>query len=117
MFRNMVIRWIINAIALWFVDLIFEDIWFDGSGSLVLAAILFGLLNAFIKPLLVFFTLPLNILTLGLFTLIINAIILELTDFWMDSFHVQGFGIAILGALLISVVSVVMQSLLKEKQN
>lgn len=116
MFRNWIIRIIINATALWVVDLIFDDVWIEDSGSLFLAAILFGILNTIIKPVLVFFTLPLNILTLGLFTLVINAIILELTDYWMDSITVDGFGVAILAALLISIVSVLLQQVLKEKK-
>lgn len=81
MLRNWIIRIIINAAALWLVDLIFDDVWIRDSSSLILAAILFGVLNTFIKPILVIFTLPLNILTLGLFTLVINAIILKLTDY------------------------------------
>lgn len=116
MLRNWIIRIIINATALWFVDLIFNDVWIEDSGSLVLAAVLFGILNTIIKPVLVFFTLPLNILTLGLFTLIINAIILELTDYWMDNITVDGFGVAILAALIISIVSVLLQQVLKEKK-
>jgi putative membrane protein len=116
MLRNWIIRIIINAAALWLVDLIFSDIWIEDTGSLILAAILFGVLNTVIKPVLVFFTLPLNILTLGLFTLVINAIILELTDYWMDSISVDGFGIAILAALVISIVSVFLQQVLKEKK-
>lgn len=116
MLRNWTIRIIINATALWLVDLIFSDVWIEDSGSLFLAAILFGFLNTIIKPVLVFFTLPLNILTLGLFTLVINAIILELTDYWMDSITINGFGVAILAALLISIVSVFLQQVLKEKK-
>lgn len=116
MLRNWIIRIIINATALWLVDLIFDDVWIDDSGSLILAAILFGILNTIIKPILVFFTLPLNILTLGLFTLVINAIILELTDYWMDSVTVDGFGIAILAALVISIISVFLQQILKEEK-
>lgn len=116
MLRNWIIRIIINATALWVVDLIFDDVWIHDSGSLILAAILFGILNTIIKPILVVFTLPLNILTLGLFTLVINAIILELTDYWMDSITVNGFGVAILAALMISIVSVLLQSILKEKK-
>ncbi|MBN1407331.1 MAG: phage holin family protein [Calditrichaceae bacterium] len=116
MLRNWIIRILINAAALWVVDLIFDDVWINDSGSLILAAILFGILNTIIKPVLVVFTLPLNILTLGLFTLVINAIILELTDYWMDSITVDGFGVAILAALLISIVSVLLQSALKENK-
>lgn len=116
MLRNWIIRIIINATALWIVDLIFDDIWINGSGALLLAAILFGILNTIIKPILVFFTLPLNILTLGLFTLVINAIILKLTDYWMDSITVNGFGVAIMAALVISIVSVILQHVIKEKK-
>ena len=116
MLRNWIIRIIINASALGLVDLIFDDIWIKDTGSLLLAAILFGILNTVIKPILVFFTLPLNILTLGLFTLVINAIILELTDYWLDSINIDGFGIAILAALVISIVSVFLQQVLKEKK-
>jgi putative membrane protein len=116
MFRNWIIRIIINAAALWIVDLVFDDVWINSSGSLILAAILFGVLNTFIKPVLVLFTLPLNILTLGLFTLVINAIILKLTDYWMDSITVDGFGIAILAALVISIVSVSLQQVFNEKK-
>ncbi|MEJ2542475.1 MAG: phage holin family protein [Calditrichaceae bacterium] len=116
MLRNWIIRIIINATALWVVDLIFDDVWINDSGSLILAAILFGILNTIIKPVLVLFTLPLNVLTLGLFTLVINAIILELTDYWMDSITVDGFGVAILAAMLISIVSVLLQSIFKEKE-
>jgi len=116
MFSNWIIRIIINAAALWIVDLVFDDVWINSSGSLILAAILFGVLNTFIKPVLVLFTLPLNILTLGLFTLVINAIILKLTDYWMDSITVDGFGIAILAALVISIVSVSLQQVFNEKK-
>ncbi len=114
MLRNMLIRLFINAAALWFTDLLFNGIYFESTGALVGAAIVFGLLNTFIKPILIIFTLPINLLTLGLFTLIINAIILELTDFFVDSFHLSGFGIAILAALVISIVSVILQSILED---
>jgi putative membrane protein len=117
MLRNWIIRIIINSTALWIVDMIFDDVWINSTKSLILAAILFGVLNTVIKPILVFFTLPLNILTLGLFTFVINAIILELTDYWMDSVTVNGFGIAILAAIVISIVSVALQHLLKEKKS
>jgi putative membrane protein len=114
MLHNLIIRWFINAAALWFVDILFSDIWFDSTGSLLITAIVFGLINALIKPVLLLFTLPINILTLGLFTVVINAIVLELTDFWVDSFHLEGFGIALLAAIVISLVSIVLQNMLKD---
>ncbi len=114
MMRNMLIRLFINASALWFTDVLFDGIFFESTGALVGAAIVFGILNTFIKPVLIVFTLPINLLTLGLFTLIINGIILELTNFFVDSFHISGFGVAILAAVVISIVSVILQSILQE---
>lgn len=114
MMRNMLIRLFINAAALWFTDVLFDGIYFESTGALVGAAIIFGILNTFIKPVLIIFTLPINLLTLGLFTLIINGIILELTNFFVDSFYISGFGVAILAAIVISIVSVILQSILHE---
>jgi len=111
----MVLRIFINAAALWFTDILFSGIWFESTGSLVGAAIVFGLLNTFLKPVLLIFTLPINLLTLGLFTVVINGIILELTDFFVDSFHISSFGVAILAAIIISLVSVVLQSILNDE--
>ena len=114
MIRNAVIRWFINAAALWVVDALFDSIWFDDTGALLLTAIVFGLLNTIIKPVLILFTLPINVLTLGLFTIVINAIILKLTDCWMDSFHLEGFGIALIAAVFVSIISIALQSILKD---
>ena len=115
MLRNILIRLFINTAALWIVDVLFDGIWFDSTSSLLTAAIVFGLLNTFIKPFLVILTLPINILTLGLFTIVINAFILRLTDYWMDSFHTSGFGVALIAAVFISLVSVILQSILRDK--
>lgn len=116
MLRNALIRLFINATALVIVDYLFTGIDFRDSGSLIIAAIVFGILNTFIKPILLIFTLPINILTLGLFTVVINGIILELTDFLLDSFYVSSFGVAILAAILISLVSIIMQGILQDKK-
>lgn len=116
MLRNILIRLFINAAALWFVDFLFPAIWFESNNALLITAIIFGLLNAVIKPLLILLTLPVNILSLGLFTIVINAVILEITDFWVSSFHINGFGVALLAAILISLVSIVLQNLLKEEK-
>ncbi len=115
MLRNMLIRLFINATALWFTDVLFSGIYFESTSALIVAAIIFGILNTFIKPILIIFTLPINLLTLGLFTLIINGIILELTDFFVDSFSISSFGVAVLAALVMSIISVILQSILKEE--
>jgi putative membrane protein len=113
--RNILLRVFINTASLWIVDKIFTDIWFQDTNALFITAIIFGLLNTFIKPVLVIFTLPINLLSLGLFTVIINAVILKLADYWVDNFFVDGFGTAILASLFISVISIILNSILKDK--
>ena len=105
-----VLRLLINAAALWVAINIVSGVSYDGSvSSLFIVALVFGVLNASVRPLLKLFTFPLLILTLGLFTFVINALMLMLTS-WVSSklhlgFHVAGFGSAFLGALVVSIVS------------
>ena len=113
--RNLLIRFFINAAALWVVDQLFQDVQFTDNEALLITALVFGILNAIIKPVLIVLTLPVTILTLGLFTIIINAIILELTDYFIDSFWVEGFGTAILASLFISIISIILNNIFKEK--
>ncbi len=113
--RNILLRIFINTAALWVVDNLFQDIWFHDTRALIITAIVFGLLNTFIKPILVIFTLPINLLSLGLFTIVINAAILKLADYWVTNFSVDGFGTALLASLFISVISIILNSILKDK--
>jgi len=103
-------RLIINAVALWAAvhGITYEGDWV----GLALVALIFGIVNAFIKPLLKLLTCPLIILTLGLFTLVINALMLQLTS-WLAGtfnldFHVDNFGAAFWGGLVISIVSIIL---------
>ncbi len=114
MIRTVILRIFVNSAALWFTDVMFPGIWFESTGALIAAAIVFGLLNSFIKPFLLLFTLPINILTLGLFTFVINAVILEMTDAFVQSFHLAGFGTALLASVVISIVSVFLQWILED---
>jgi putative membrane protein len=104
------LRLLINAAALWVAIRIVPGVVHDGSpASLFVVALVFGALNASVRPLLKLFTFPLLILTLGLFTFVINAFMLMLTS-WISGilhigFHVAGFGPAFLGALVVSLVS------------
>lgn len=115
MLRNVVLRWVINSLSLGFASIIFSGIIFNKLSDLLIASIIFGLLNISIKPLLIIFTLPLNILTLGLFTFVINAIILGLTSSLLGGFVILGFWPALGGAIVVSIVSVILNSLLIEK--
>lgn len=113
------IRWVINAVALYVAVSIVPGIQFGGEWvDLLWLALIFGLLNALVRPILKLLTLPLIILTLGLFTLLINAGMLLLTSsvaqsFGLD-FSVDGFWAAFLGGLVITLVSVVMSMIIRD---
>jgi len=115
-----ILRWMINALALYLAVRIVPGIIYEGewTGFLWLALI-FGLLNALLRPILKFFALPLIVLTLGLFTIIINTGLLMLTSFIGQNFGigfmVDGFLPALLGSLVISLVSIVMGIILHDE--
>jgi putative membrane protein len=115
-----IIRWVINAIALYAAVWIVPGIDYLGSWTGILAlALIMGLLNALVRPLLKFLTCPLIILTLGLFTLVINTFMLMLTSSIGQSFGipltVDGFWSALLGSLVISLVSIVMSVIFRDE--
>ncbi|RMH61689.1 MAG: phage holin family protein [Calditrichaeota bacterium] len=112
--RHLLLRLFINAAAFWLVDGLFDGVWFESTGALLLTALIFGLLNTFIRPVLIIMTLPINILTLGLFTFVVNAMILELADWWVDRFYIDTFMTAILASIVISIVSSALSSILYE---
>ncbi|MEU9333038.1 phage holin family protein [Streptomyces sp. NPDC048290] len=113
--KNFVVKTIANAgalaVAVWLLDKI--TLTGDGTGkkvgTLLVVALIFGVVNFIVKPIVQLLSLPLLVLTLGLFTLIVNALMLLLTSWVADgldlSFHVEGFWTAILGGLIISIVS------------
>ncbi|MFI6702251.1 phage holin family protein [Streptomyces sp. NPDC101062] len=113
--KNFLVKTIANAAALAVAIWLLQNITLTGENTgkkaltLVLVALLFGLVNFLVKPVLKLLTLPLFILTLGLFTLVVNALMLLLTSWLADklslSFQVEGFWTAVLGGLVISVVS------------
>lgn len=122
---NFLVKTIANAAALAVAIWLLQDITLTGENTgkkaltLVLVALLFGLVNFFVKPVVRLLTLPLFILTLGLITLVINALMLLLTSWLADqfdlNFHVEGFWTAVLGGLIISVVSWAMNVVLPDK--
>ncbi len=113
------LRLLINAAALWAATRIVPGVTHDGTAlALFAVALVFGLLNALLRPLLAFLSCPLLILTLGLFTLVINAFILWLTSAVSGSlgigFHVAGFWAAFLGALVVSIVSILLSIFVRD---
>ncbi len=109
------IRTVIIAIALAVAAWLVGGIDYDNYGALLLAAVIFGLVNAFIKPVLAFVTCPLILLTLGLFTLVLNALMMGLTSWIAEQigvgFHVESFRDAFFGAIIVSLVSWVLTQL------
>lgn len=105
--------WIINTLAVALAVLILHGhIHCENNFDLLLASLLLGILNAFVRPILMLLALPLLIFTLGLFTLVINALLLALVSFFLKpNFQVDGFGYAFLGALIISIVSIALNIL------
>jgi putative membrane protein len=102
---GLVIRWVTTACALWVVSLVVEGIEVEGIAPLFFAAIVLGILNAILRPLVLLITFPINLVTLGLFTFVINGAMLKLTSDVVRGFSVHGFWSAVIGALLLSVFS------------
>ncbi len=114
-------RLLINAAALWAASAIVPGIQREGDWvTLLLVALVFGVLNAIIRPILALLSCPLQILTLGLFTLVLNAGMLMLTSAISQSlglgFYVNGFVPALLGGLVISVVSIVLSTFVRDER-
>ena len=98
------LRWLINALAFLALPYIVQGITVKGFGTALVLAFLWGLVNITIKPILIILTLPLNLLTLGVFTFIINGFLLWLLGGVVKGFEVHGLWVAILGALVLSAI-------------
>ena|SRR3990172_8755980 len=103
--HGLVIRWVLTSVALWLTSRLVSGIVIEGVLPVVGAAIVLGFVNALVRPLVLLLTLPLNILTLGLLTFVINGAMLKLTAGVVPGFRVEGFWAAVGGALLLSVIS------------
>jgi putative membrane protein len=107
----------VNALALLAVDSLFDRIWFDNPRATLFAAVALALVNTYVRPLVVALTLPFNILTLGLLTLVINAAMLKFVSWLIPTFHVEGFWTAVGGALVLSIVSALLNWFLAPERN
>jgi putative membrane protein len=118
---EMLIKWLINTIAImlaikWVPGIAYSGAWW----GILIVGIIFGFVNTFIRPFIKLFTLPLLIFSLGLFTFVINALMLMLTS-WLSGefnlgFHVEGFKTAFWGALVISLVSMILSCLMPSEE-
>jgi len=108
---ELIIRWVLFALALLFTAWVVPGISFAGFASALIAALVMGIVNIFVRPILLIFTLPLNLLTLGLFTFVINALMFLLVAKMVPGFTVTGFLAALLGSILLSILSLYINSL------
>lgn len=100
-------RWIVNAAALLLVAYLYPGVQVQGFGPALVAALVLGLVNAVIRPILVILTLPVTLVTLGLFLFVINALLFWLVASVVHGFAVTGFGAALLGSILYSIITLV----------
>lgn len=110
--RGILIRWLVTALSLLLTAYIIEGIQVRDFSSALVAALVLGIVNALIRPIFLILTLPINILTLGLFTLVINAAILLIVARTVKGFSVTGFWPAFLGAIVLSLISTALNALL-----
>ncbi|NTU53451.1 MAG: phage holin family protein [Chlorobiaceae bacterium] len=110
---RILIYWLINATAVYVTAHMLSGISITTFGAALIVALVLGLINALLKPVLVFFSIPFLIVTLGLFMLVINALLLQLSAWLVDGFAVQSFWWAMLGSLCISLVAWLLSAILK----
>jgi putative membrane protein len=118
---QIVIRWGINAVSLWLIAYLSPRLGIlpafrvDGFETAVVAAGILALVNALVRPVLLLLTLPVTMLTFGLFTFVINALMLMLTAYLVRGFETGGFVNALLGSVILSILSVILNSILNRK--
>ena len=116
MLRGLILRFLFGVAGLWLAAQVVPGISYHSLGSLLAAALLLGVINAVVRPVLVILTLPLTLVTFGLFLLVINALTLKLVTLFLHGFHVRGFWPAIWGALIVSVASWIGQALVEPRR-
>ena len=111
---ELILIWILNAVALLVVAYILPGITVASFGSALIAALVLGLLNALVKPVLIVLTLPITVVTLGLFLLVLNALVFWFAGSILRGFQVNGFWWALLGAFVYSIVSGLLSRLISQ---
>ncbi len=103
--RGFLVRLLITAVGLWIADQLLPGILFTSTGALIVSALLLGVVNAVIRPIILILTLPLTVLTLGLFILVVNGISLALVAWLVPGFQIAGLASATLGAIIVGLTS------------
>ena len=116
MLKGLILRFLFGVAGLWIATRVVHGISYNTTTTLLAAALLLGVINAVVRPILVILTLPLTLITFGLFLLVINAITLKLVTVFLHGFHVQGFWPAVWGALIVSICCWIGQVLIDERR-
>jgi putative membrane protein len=113
---SFLVHWLVVGVALWVTTQVLSGVHISSFNVLVLSALVLGLVNALVRPVITILTLPLTIITLGLFYLVVNGLAFGLAAALVPGFSVDGFGSAVLGALVVSIVSWVIGLITNEKK-
>lgn len=111
---TLILKWIVFALIITFVGWLTPGLEIDGFLTAMIAAVVITLINAFIKPVIMLLTLPINVFTLGIFTLVINALLFMFAAYLVPGIELEGFWSALIASLLISIFSVIL-SIFKSK--
>src|SRR5215213_5185818 len=107
---KLIVKWLLSASALLFVAYVYSGVEVKTFGAALIAAFVIGLLNIVVRPVLVVLTLPVTVITLGLFLFVINALMFWAAAALLDGFHVRDFLAAIIGSLIYSLIGIVIES-------
>jgi len=113
--NGLFLRWLLLTASILFASYVIDGIYVSGFFSAFFAAAILGILNAVFRPVVILFTLPINILTFGLFTFVINAMMLKMASGVIAGFEVRGFWSAVFGALIITVVNWLLTAFVNDK--
>ena len=111
---KLLLKWLLSAVALLAVAYIYPGVVVGSFGSALLAALIIGLFNMVLRPVLVLLTLPVTVITLGLFLFVINALMFWAASGLVGGFHVNGFGAALLGSLIYSALGLAIDAVLEK---
>jgi putative membrane protein len=110
MLRRFIITWAFNFVAIWVAALLLSGIDYDGFGVLVVASFVFSIVNIFVRPFVIFFTLPLVIVTLGIALFFINLLMLYITSWIVDSFTIDTFWWGVLATIIVWFVNIILEA-------
>lgn len=110
---RLLLGWLINAAALWATAELLPGVSVEGASELLVAALVIGLINAVVRPVVAFLTLPITVLTLGLFYLVLNGALFYLAAALTPGFELAGLGTAIVGAIVMSLVAMILHLFVK----